>query len=53
VKALFFFITLLLGIATSFAKKPTPPELWKDYDPDKGEFKEEIISEKFTWAEVE
>lgn len=23
---------------------PTPPEVWKDYDPDKGDFKEEIVS---------
>lgn len=24
----------------------TPPELWDDYDPDKGEFKEEIVKEE-------
>ena len=23
---------------------PNPPEVWKDYDPDAGDFKEEIIS---------
>jgi len=25
---------------------PTPPEVWKDYNPDAGDFKEEIISEE-------
>jgi len=25
---------------------PTPPEVWKSYDPDAGDFKEEIISEE-------
>lgn len=25
---------------------PTPPEIWKDYDPDTGDFKEEIVVEK-------
>lgn len=25
---------------------PTPPEVWKDYDPDAGDFKEEIILEE-------
>ncbi len=25
---------------------PTPPEVWKDYDPDKGDFKEEIVREQ-------
>ena len=28
------------------AKYPTPPEVWKDYNPDAGDFKEEIISEE-------
>ena len=37
---LFFLNTLLLG------KLPTPPEVWQDYNPDKGEFKEEIIFEQ-------
>ena len=27
-------------------KLPTPPEVWRDYDPDAGDFKEEIISEE-------
>ncbi len=25
---------------------PTPPEIWADYDPDEGDFKEEIVVEK-------
>ena len=25
---------------------PTPPEVWRDYDPDAGDFKEEIVSEQ-------
>jgi len=25
---------------------PTPPDVWKDYDPDAGDFKEEIVSEE-------
>ena len=37
---LFFLNTLLL------AKLPTPPEVWRDYKPDAGEFKEEIIFEQ-------
>jgi dienelactone hydrolase len=28
------------------AKHPSPPEVWKDYNPDAGDFKEEIISEE-------
>ena len=28
------------------AKHPLPPEVWKDYNPDAGDFKEEIISEE-------
>jgi dienelactone hydrolase len=36
---------LLLGPGQNLlgAVSPTPAELWKDYDPDKGDFKEEII----------
>ena len=37
---LFFLNTLLLG------KLPTPPEVWLDYNPDVGGFKEEIIFEQ-------
>ena len=25
---------------------PSPPDVWKDFDPDAGDFKEEIIYEK-------
>ena len=28
------------------AKHPSPPEVWKDYNPDAGDFKEEIIREE-------
>ena len=33
---------ILLTIAQA-APLLTPPEVWKDYDPDKGDFKEEIV----------
>ena len=45
-------IALLLLLSASFLAAQTggkiisPPELWKDYDPNKGDFKEELISEK-------
>ncbi len=45
-------VLLTLALTTSAfaqeapAKLPTPPEVWKDYDPDAGDFKEEIISEE-------
>jgi dienelactone hydrolase len=31
---------------TTPAKIPTPPEVWKNYDPDAGDFKEEIVREE-------
>ena len=37
---------LLLSIFLTIAKAaplPTPPDIWKDYDPDQGDFKEEIV----------
>lgn len=40
---------LLLSIFLTIAQAtplPTPPEVWKDYNPDKGDFKEEIIIEE-------
>lgn len=38
---------LLPGEAAAVeASYPTPPEVWADYDPDAGEFKEEIIKEE-------
>ena len=30
----------------SAPKLPAPPDVWKDYDPDAGDFKEEIVSEQ-------
>lgn len=37
---------LLLAWATTLpAGAPTPVELWRDYDPDRGEFKEEVVKE--------
>ena len=47
--ALALLTTPLASLATPPAaqpKHPTPPEVWKDYDPDAGDFKEEIISEE-------
>jgi len=38
-----------LGVAESLAATsplPSPPEIWKEYDPDAGDFKEEIVAEK-------
>lgn len=32
--------------ATAVASSPSPSELWKDYDPDKGDFKEEVIKQE-------
>jgi len=34
------------GVAESQAALPTPPEVWQNYDPDAGNFKEEIIKEQ-------
>ena len=34
------------AIADDKPAHPTPPEVWKNYDPDAGDFKEEIISEE-------
>lgn len=44
-------LLLLLTVASeasaqTSAPLPTPVEVWKDYDPDKGDFKEEIISQR-------
>jgi hypothetical protein len=35
-----------LCAAALSARAVTPPELWRDYDPDKGGFKEEIVAEQ-------
>jgi len=38
---------LVFSIATSLvATAQTPPDVWKDYDPDAGDFKEEIVHEE-------
>ena len=38
---------LFLSLASTLAASlPTPPDLWKDFDPDAGDFKEEILSEQ-------
>ena len=34
------------ALAQTPSKLPTPPEVWAKYDPDAGDFKEEIISEE-------
>ena len=39
------FALSLAGV-TAAPSYPTPPDVWKDYDPDAGDFKEEIIEEK-------
>ncbi|MEX1048200.1 MAG: prolyl oligopeptidase family serine peptidase, partial [Akkermansiaceae bacterium] len=46
----FTLLILLILAAAAFAEStaaiPTPPELWKDFDPDHGDYKEEIIQEE-------
>ncbi len=46
-----FFFGTLFSILFAFqslvaAPQPTPPELWKDYNPHQGDFKEEIIKQE-------
>ena len=42
-----FFIFISLNIPLIHAAPLlTPPEVWKDYDPDKGDFKEEIVRQE-------
>ncbi len=36
------------AIAQDKSSLPTPPEVWKNYDPDKGDFKESIVKEETT-----
>jgi dienelactone hydrolase len=45
---LLLFSALLIYPAQAVpgAGSPTPPELWKEYDPNKGEFREEIIKQE-------
>ena len=40
-------LALCLSVtAQGETKLPTPPEVWKDYSPDKGDFREEIIKQE-------
>ena len=39
------FISLSILVLNG-AKFPAPPEVWKDYDPDQGDFKEEIVRQE-------
>ncbi len=39
-------VSLTFSAFADSAKLPTPPEVWQDYDPDKGDFKEEIVLEE-------
>ena len=39
------FISLSIFVLNG-AKFPAPPEVWKDYDPDQGDFKEEIVRQE-------
>jgi len=36
----------LVSFAESPARLPSPPEVWKDFNPDQGDFKEEIVKEE-------
>ena len=38
--------TAIILAAPMLLALPTPPEVWQDYDPDAGAFKEEIIKEE-------
>jgi hypothetical protein len=42
----YLFSSFFLFLAPVFANFPTPPDIWKDFDPDAGDFKEEIVYEK-------
>ncbi|MDP6359029.1 MAG: hypothetical protein QF473_28170, partial [Planctomycetota bacterium] len=35
-----------ISFAESLTRLPTPREVWKDFDPDKGDLKEEVILEQ-------
>lgn len=39
--ASFFF-----SVTFSYASQPTPPDIWRNYNPDAGDFKEEIVFEQ-------
>ena len=40
------FLRLLCCSITGAAATPTPPELWATYDPQTGDFREEIVREE-------
>ena len=40
------------ALAQTPPKLPTPPEVWAKYDPDAGDFKEEIISEDLVFHKM-
>ena len=42
----YLLCSFFLFLVPAFANFPTPPDIWKDFDPDAGDFKEEIIYEK-------
>ena len=45
--ALLIFLAVASGAsAQTNTSLPTPVDVWKDYDPDKGDFKEEIVSQQ-------
>ena len=46
VAGLMLMALLHSGLTESHAALPTPPEVWKDYNPDAGDFKEQIIKEE-------
>lgn len=41
--SIFISLSILVLNGTKF---PAPPEVWKDYDPDQGDFKEEIVRQE-------
>jgi dienelactone hydrolase len=43
---LFSTVSLCPLPAQALGAAPAPPELWKDFDPDKGDFKEEIVKQE-------
>ncbi|MBL7107399.1 MAG: prolyl oligopeptidase family serine peptidase [Phycisphaerae bacterium] len=45
-KIAFFVFAVLMGCQISAGEILTPPQVWSDFDPDKGDFNEEIIKEE-------
>ena len=42
----YLLFSFFLFLVPAFANFPIPPDIWKDFDPDAGDFKEEVIYEK-------